>query len=189
MNVKVTRLTKPELINLACSYTSNAASKIKPRLIYRCEHSPMRTQMFLIECIDVPTFVVNHIVRHHIQPFVQSNRPDRNGGNTKIDRNTPINFCFVANAQNLIDMSRKRLCRKASEETQELMWLIKEEIRTADPDLYEFMVPECVYRKGCHELRTCGWYQTAYIEPLIKMCFDTDLDEEYRRDNLRRFFK
>jgi thymidylate synthase ThyX len=65
---------------------------------------------------------------------------------------------MLVNAQALINMARKRLCGKAHIETQKVMTAIKKEIAKVDADLAEFMVTDCEYRHGCHELRTCGYW-------------------------------
>ena len=160
MKVIVTKLTDINLMRKACSYTINSESKMSLDKIYKCEHSPMRTQLFVIEMIDIPTFVSVHFVRHKhgVEHFVKSNRPDRQGYTGDTGRNHPVNHMMLCNAQALINMARKRLCRKASKETIDIMHMIKEGVLTVDPDLYNYMVPECEYRKGCNELTSCGRY-------------------------------
>ena len=83
-----------------------------------------------------------------------------------IGRLSSVNHRMLLNAQHLIDMSRKRLCHKASVETTEVMTLIKEAIREVDPALAKYMVRECVYRGGyCHEPRACGKYNVKRYDP------------------------
>lgn len=159
MQIKVEKITDGQLMRKACSYTINAESKMTLAKIYKCEHSPMRTQMFIVEMIDIPTFVSVHFVRHKVgvEHFVKSNRDDR-GGNEVVDRNTPVNHMMFCNAESLITMARKRLCYKAHEQTIVVMNEIKREISKIDPDLGMFMVKQCLYRNGCNELNTCGWF-------------------------------
>jgi hypothetical protein len=162
MEVKIIKLTDVALMRRACEMTykgNGKPSKMTLRQIYDCEHSPMRTQIFWLELLGVKSCISVHLVRHGIwnQPYVESNRPDR-GGSEKVDRDTPVNHGMFINAQALINMARKRLCGKAHKETTEVMEMIKDAVRTVDPDLADFMVPECVYRNGCHELKTCGYW-------------------------------
>jgi hypothetical protein len=164
MEIKVKKLTDVSLVRRACEMTCNGystgkQSKMTLGKIYDCEHSPMRTQIFWIELLGIPTFVSVHLVRHKIgvEHFVLSNREDR-GGQKNVDRNTPVNHGMLLNAQELINMSRKRLCLKSRTETRDVMLAIRYEIREVDPDLAMFMMPECEYRRGCHELQTCGWW-------------------------------
>lgn len=103
-----------------------------------------------------------HLVRHKIgvEHFVKSNRDDRGGaGDDLVTRNSPVNHAMLINAQGLINMARKRLCFKAHEKTRKVMEAIRAQVALVDPDLAVYMVPECIYRNGCHELKSCGQYQ------------------------------
>lgn len=160
MEIKITKYTDTDLMRRCAAHTINAdaSSSLSLADIYKCEHSPMRTQMFLIEMFDIPTFVSVHYVRHgkFIEHFVKSNRIDR-GGDGKEDRYTPINHAMWGNAQALVAMAGKRLCLKASHETRMLMNKIKQEMQKVDPDLAARLVKQCDYRGGyCQELKGCG---------------------------------
>lgn len=69
-------------------------------------------------------------------------------------------MAFSANAQALINISRKRLCAKASPETRQAWTEIKKAIADVDPVMTEKMVPECVYRSFCPECGCCGYVNT-----------------------------
>ena len=161
MNIKVRKLTDYNLMRLSMEYTSNAEigklSYSKKCRMYEAEHSPIRTQMFAIEMQDIPTFVSVHLVRHKIgvEHFVQSNRTDRKNVQEIADRNTPINHLMVCNAQALMTMARRRLCKCASKETQEVFKQIKKKVGEIDEVLAEFLVPMCKYRGKCPEGRNC----------------------------------
>ena len=58
-----------------------------------------------------------------------------------------------ADAQALINISRKRLCNQASPETREA-WKLH------DPVLASVCVPECIYRGTCVEMHSCGYVNT-----------------------------
>lgn len=144
-------------MRLACEFTrppDAPPSKMTLADIYRCEHSPMRTQLFWVEMFKIPTFVSVHLVRHNVgvTHFVQSNRHNAD----LVDRNTPINHAMLINAQALVNMSRKRLCRKSAKATQDVWRLVKYEIERIDLALAERMVTDCIYRGECHELKPCG---------------------------------
>ena len=163
--VKVTKITGADLMRLACSYTISAESEMTLDKIYQCEHSPMRTQMFVVEMKDIPTFVSVHFVRHKhgVEHFVKSNREDRASHTGDSGRWHPVNHMMLCNAQSLVNMARKRLCRKASNETTATMQAIVNAVYgTGDFDLAERMVPECEYRRGCHEIKTCGLYDKRH---------------------------
>lgn len=135
-------------------------SKSSLRSIYGWEHSITRSQIFSIQLIDVFSFVSVHLVRHvTTTPFVMSKRTDR-GGDGSEDRYTLVNHRFIANAESLMHIARRRLCYQASPETRQVVKMVKEEIRKIDPDLAYFMVPNCVYRGGiCPEPKPCGNYK------------------------------
>ena len=122
MQITVTKITDKALLDLACSYTVNKDVHVKDlKAFYMSEHSPIRTQLFLIEMKDIPTFVSVHLVRHTVGVihFVKSNRDDRNG-EPNANRDTPVNHMMIANAQAIINMARKRLCSKSHIDTQEV---------------------------------------------------------------------
>jgi len=158
MKVLVRKLTDETILRRACEMTfKGKTSKMTLAKMYDCEHSPIRSQVFWVEMIGVASFVSVHFVRHKIgvEHFVESNRDDR-GGNDRVDRNTPVNHGMLINAQALINMARKRLCSKAHQKAVKAMRMIQEEVRKVDPDLAIYMVAECEYRRGCHELQSCG---------------------------------
>lgn len=128
--------------------------------IYSWEHSITRSQIFSVQLIEIPTFVSVHLARHvTTTPFVRSMRPDRGGDGTE-DRYTPVNHRFIANAESLMHIARRRLCYQASPETREVVIMIKEAVREVDEDLAHYMVPNCVYRGGiCPEPKPCGNYK------------------------------
>ena len=164
--IKAYKITGTDLMRLACSYTINTESNMSLEKIYQCEHSPMRTQMFVVEMINIPTFVSVHFVRHKhgVEHFVKSNREDRDSYTGDLGRWQPVNHMMLCNAQALVNMARKRLCRKASKETIEIMQLIVESIDKVDCALAERLVPECEYRRGCREIRSCGLYESKYVK-------------------------
>lgn len=158
MNITVTKLTDKSLMDKACSFTAGHDVEVRSmKKMYLSEHSPIRTALFWVEMHDIPTFVSVHLARHKIwvEHYVKSNRPDR-GGDEESNRHTPVNHAMLLNAQALINMARKRLCSKASVETQEVMRRIKQEVAKVDPELAECMVEECLYRRGCYEFQSCG---------------------------------
>ena len=159
MRITVEKITDVELMREACSFTIDAPSRAGLRTMYRCEHSPIRTQMFVVRMYDIPTFVSVHLVRHKIgvEHFVKSNRDDRPGYSGEIGREHPVNHMMLINAAALIQMARKRLCGQASTKTQEVVGAIRSGVGAVDPDLALHMVPECRYRNGyCPEIKSCG---------------------------------
>lgn len=162
MEIKVERISGLDLVRKACEMTMNGGvkSKVTLRGIYDCEHSPMRCSMFWIEMRGIPSFVSTHFVRHKIgvEHFVKTNRDDR-GGDTEVTRMTPVNHGMLVNAQTLVNMARKRLCLKAHPEAVLVMRGIKDALEKVDSDLAACLIPECRYRRGCHEPKTCGYFK------------------------------
>jgi hypothetical protein len=118
---------------------------------------------------DLLWWVQTHFTRHHVgvEWWVQTSRTDRTG----IDRTqegSQSNFINVegeANAQSIINISRKRLCNCASKKTKEAWIEFLESIKTVEPELYSVCVPNCIYRNGlCPEFKTCGYNKTLQFE-------------------------
>lgn len=122
-----------------------------------CEHSPIRTGRLIIECYNVSSFVIGHLVRHNVgfTPFVSSLRSDRAEYDEIPNRNTPNNVRFDGNFQSFINISRKRYCNCASKETREFWHRVMEAVEEFEPELYWSCVPECIYRGGCPEKYKC----------------------------------
>lgn len=151
----------------ACDFTRKPG--VKPstmtlQKIYHCEHSPARVLMFAVQLDGVKSFVSTHLVRHKhgVEHFVESNRDDR-GGDQTVDRHTPVRHLMIANAQALMNMARKRLCFASHKETVGVFVRIKNAVRRVDPNLADYMAPECVIRGYCPELRPCTAGPAAVI--------------------------
>lgn len=81
MNVTVTKLTNVDLLRKANSFTTGHESHMTLAKAYAYQHSPIRTQLFWIECREIPLFVASQLVRSHVgvQFFQRSKRTDRGG--------------------------------------------------------------------------------------------------------------
>lgn len=127
------------------------------------EHSPIRLLTFRIRFTDIPYWVVMHLVRHKVgvEHFVSTQRTDRTGTDRSgLPQDNLVNYEMVADAQALINISRKRLCMCASPETRDAWMAVVEAIRKVEPELASCMVPECVYRGHCTEINGCGYVDT-----------------------------
>lgn len=154
--------------------------------ILLAEHSPIRTLQYVIEIKNIPSWVSQHIARHDAFAnhtvrdsngdvhFVGTARTDRTG----IDRNdlpqdAPVNHTIYCNANDLINISTKRLCACASKETREVWIAVKDAIERIDESMASVMVPSCVYRGFCPEGgNSCGYDKTQIFQIKLK---------EYRR--------
>lgn len=135
------------------------------------EHSPIRKMMVSWKWIDIPYWVSVHIVRHKtgIEHFVSTQRTDRTGVNRdELPQGSLVNHECLANFQTMINISRKRLCFKASQETREAWKTVLEEIKITEPELAHCCVPDCVYRGRCKEFSTCGYDKTEQFKISVK---------------------
>lgn len=147
------------------------------------EHSPIRLLEFDWTWSDIKQWVTAHLVRHHegCEKFVHTQRGDRRAlldeynvsSRDELPQGASNTMDMTANAQALINISRKRLCNCASKETREAWNQVKAAIAKIDPIMASKMVPECIYRGFCPEfMNPCGYSKTKK--------YKKDL-EEYRR--------
>ena len=147
------------------------SSDWKRRLLLS-EHSPIRKLHIGWKWSDLKYWVSVHLVRHKygIEHFVSTQRTDRTGiSRDELPQSSLVNHECEANAQALINISRKRLCHCASLETRQAWQQVKSEIALVEPELASVMVKECVYRNGlCPEMFTCGYNKTKLFEEELK---------------------
>ena len=127
------------------------------RLI-KAEHSPIRELWFGIR-LTIPYWVSVHFVRHHIgvNHYVQTQREDRTGvSRSDKPQGEMVTHIMSINAQELINMAHKRLCKQASPETRAVMQEIVDAVVAKCPYMKDVLVPLCVYRGGrCTEMYPC----------------------------------
>ena len=182
MKVKILDITKNWLdIKNAALTTVGKQSLKEPtskwkKQILLCEHSPIRKFKISWKWSDLKSWVSVHIVRHKIgiEHFVTSQRTDRQD---KYDRDEAKQSALIsheceANAQAIINISRKRLCNNASQETREAWQEFLDSFKDDEPELYSVCVPECIYRGHCFEFNTCKYYKTKEYQNKL---------EEYRK--------
>lgn len=124
------------------------------------EHSPVRLLEVDWTWTGIKYWLSTEWSRHKFEKFISTQRDDR----TQIDRNkstqdTLVNFDGYANAQNLIDAFRKRLCNQAHIEAKELAVDYKVELHKYEPELSDVLVPNCIYRCGCPEFQPCPFWE------------------------------
>lgn len=145
------------------------ASAWKKKILL-AEHSPIRLLHFSWRWEELPYWVSVHIVRHKIgiEHFVTTQRTDRTGVDRhELPQGAPVRHQCQADAQALINISRRRLCTAASPETRQAWQLVKDKVAETEPELASCMVRECVYRGFCPEMYSCGFDKTeAYKKEL-----------------------
>lgn len=191
MEINVTKLTDESLLRKANSFTTGHDSKMNLATAYRIGHSPIRTQLFWVECRGIPLCVASHLVRHPIGVtwYQRSKRPDRGGEDfqevcnklaenptaevirtlpDRFDRNAPTDLAFICNAETLINIAHARLCRKAATATRVVVLAICAEVNKVDPALYPHLVPKCIYRGGiCREPQSCGFNKSELGQKIL----------------------
>ena len=127
--------------------------------ILKAEHSPIRTLWFAFK-IEMPYWVSVHFARHNlgVEHFVQSQRDDRANNNiprAQKPQGELVNHIMHINAQELMFMARRRLCKQASEETREIMKEIVKQVIKTNPEFKDVLVPMCRYQGHCPEFTPC----------------------------------
>ena len=132
------------------------------RKLYLCEHSPIRTQMYIIKFVNLPYWVSVHLSRHNVgvTHFVSTQRTDRTGTTQRGEQDAPVTHEMVLNDQAIINISRKRLCACASKETREAWQEAINKLAEINQPLARCCVPDCVYRGHCYEHKSCGFHKT-----------------------------
>ena len=146
------------------------------------EHSPIRLVEYDITFEDIKQWVTVHLVRHWLGfiPFVHSQREDRRKLDVPRDElpQGALNDMDVSiNAQAMINVSRKRLCQKASPETRDAWQKVVDAVGQIDPIMAEKCVPNCVYRGFCPELESCGFVNSQKFKELLEKYRNTNYDE------------
>ena len=138
----------------------NPTEKFKHRLLMS-EHSPIRLLEFDWSWKGIPYWVSTEWSRHKFEKFISSQRDDRlvdDIPRAEKPQGALVNFDGYANMQSLIDAWRKRLCYMATQEARELAEDFKIALATMFPEEAAVLVPNCIYRCGCPEFETCGYF-------------------------------
>jgi hypothetical protein len=151
--------------------TGEPCSAWKRRLLL-AEHSPIRQLVVKWKWRGLKYWVSVHFVRHKIgiEHFVRTQRSDRTGRDRDaLPQSAPVEHECLADAQAVIGISRRRLCRQAAPETRAAWQAVLDALRPVEPELESVCVPECVYRGFCPETRCCGYWRTpSYREALAR---------------------
>ena len=137
------------------------------RKILRAEHSPIRSLIFCFKITNLKSWVATHFARHHVgvEKWIRTQRSDRTGINRdELPQGNEVEMDYEANAQALINISRKRLCNQASPETRQVMEQMKEEVSKRDKFVAEVMVKDCVYRRILPRNATMWLYKNRCLQ-------------------------
>lgn len=146
------------------------------------EHSPIRLVEYDVTFEDIKQWVTTHLVRHWLGfiPFVHSQREDRRQLDVPRDelpQGALNDMDFSVNAQAMINISRKRLCNKASSETRDAWQKVVNAIGEIDPIMAEKCVPNCVYRGFCPEMESCGFVNSPKFKEALEKYRNTNYDD------------
>ena len=139
--------------------------------ILLAEHSPIRKIKFSWKWTNLKSWVSVHFVRHKfgIEHWVTTQRTDRTGINRdELLQSSLVEHECEADAQALINISRRRLCTQASPETRKAWQEVIEEVRKVDPILASVCRRECVYRGFCPEMYSCEYVKTPQFQEELK---------------------
>lgn len=159
-------------------FTNNEPSSTFKKKLLISEHSPIRLLEVDWTWKSIPYWVSTEWARHKFEKFISTQRDDRVHGEisrAEKPQNAPVNYDGYANAQNLIDAWRKRLCFQATNEARRLAEDLKTELKYQEKELSDVLVPNCVYRCGCPEFTPCAFWNN-----FKKYCNDNN----YAIDNI-----
>lgn len=155
------------------------------------EHEPIRDIWVKWKWRGIKYWIAMHWKTHIWPSRVNTQRSDRTGvERDKKPQDAPVDFTGDANCQHLIDTMRKRLCGCASKETREYAEDFKAALRDVQPELSDVLVPNCVYRCGCPEMKSCGmWYKfLRFCSPGGLMIIDDIVLIKPRYENYNDWF-
>ena len=149
-------------------HTDNEPSDKFKHDILITEHSPIRLISIRFIFKGIKSWVATHFSRHKWECFISTNRSDRIGKDRgTLSQDSPVNLDGEANAQALIDTSRKRLCFEASTETRREWEQLKKDIfKAGEEELSNCLVPNGIYRGGCPEVFSKCTYCVDLLEKL-----------------------
>ena len=135
------------------------------RRILIAEHSPIRRISVSWVWQGIKSWIATHWSRHKWECFISTQRTDRTGiPRDKLPQEAPVVFEGEANVQALIDTMRKRLCSQADPETRAYAEDFKAALHEIQPEISDVLVPNCVYRGFCPELKPCGFWDALSKE-------------------------
>lgn len=143
-------------------FTENEATEAFKKKLLISEHSPIRLLEFDWSWKSIYYWVSTEWSRHKFEKFISTQRDDRLIDETprgKKPQDALVNFDGYANMQNLIDAWRKRLCFMATKEARELAEDFKITLHKTNPLESDVLQKNCIYRCGCPEFKSCGYWE------------------------------
>ena len=175
MRIEITKVTSWTDVLNAARFTQRKEPKsgepsIKwKKKIIKAEHSPLRALMFNIDMYDIPYYAAMHFRTHKLVhlPVVSTSRPDIDGNQkprSEQKKDEPVNMRLMLDAQEIIAISRVRLCNKAELETKKIWNEVITKLKEIEPELAAACVPNCIYKGFCPEIKSCGIAETELFD-------------------------
>lgn len=142
-------------------FTDKDATQLFRRKLIISEHTPIRLLEIDWSWPDTPYWVSTEWSRHKFEKFISTQRDDRlidDVPRAEKPQGALVKFDGYMNAQNAIDAWRKRMCFMATDDARGLAEDFKVVLRDDSPEIAEALVPNCIYRSGCPEFTTCGFW-------------------------------
>lgn len=184
MKTNITKITADWIdVKNECRNTVNkgysdkeATTEFKKKLLIS-EHSPIRLIKIKWRWQGIKSWISVHFARHWLgwDKWISTQRDDRTGKDrNKASQDTPVNYDGEANAQACINVAKFRLCFQAHPETRAYMEDFKTTLREHEKELSDVLVPQCIYRCGCSEFKSCG-----YINRFKKWIMENNIDIDW----------
>ena len=162
INVQLKGLTWLEILNIARATQGKGKSLKEPSTewiakIVKSEHSPIRFRQYYITA-TMPYWVAMHLRTHWVGVTahelagicITSSRTDITGMDR--DPNRMVTMYTLMNVQAVLNISKARLCSKASPETVAVWADILTTIGLLDPEVAAACGPSC---SDCKEFKPC----------------------------------
>ena len=125
-------------------------------------HSTIRCVKFRMKATASKSVIMQVIraTKGHPQPYVQSSRPDWNGGKPRsTDPYEEKLFCMDFTAESFIEICKQRMCKRTEDKTRAFINnAVKELLKSDNPFLKAVgscCHPNCWWLNGCPEIKGC----------------------------------
>ena len=184
MKTKITKVSADwtDVKNECRNTVNKKATNIEPTQDFKkrlllSEHSPIRLIKIKWRWEGIKSWISVHFARHWLgwDKWISTQRDDRTGKDRdSAPQSALVNYDGEGNAQACINVARYRLCYQAHPETREYMEDFKSTLKGYEPELSNVLVPNCIYRFGCPEFKTCG-----YLHKFMKWAKDHGKDIDW----------
>lgn len=126
-------------------------------------HSTIRCIHFRMIAKEPKSSVMQLIraTKGHVQPYVQSSRPDWTGKERSNDPYEDKLFIQDHTAESFIEMAKQRLCMRTEERTRKIMCEMVASLKHSKEPFLKAVgyccKPVCIWLKGCPEIKSCGF--------------------------------